>query len=582
MPERNQPVHPLGSRARILLASVFGPYAQDDEYGSRRINPMELYQNQVTRVQGGFSLRMFHRSFGLMMIQSNIEAPCTLLDFPTLEAFSEEIRENHYDIIGISGIVPNIGKVRKMCEMIRRYRPDAAIVIGGHITNKEGLAEIIDADHIVRGEGVRWFQRYLGQDDQAPFIHPLAISGFGGRTMGIGLGNRPGGTAAILIPSVGCPMGCNFCSTSALFGGKGKFVNFFETGDELFAAMCKMEDKLKVKSFFTLDENFLLHKKRALRLLELMEADGKSWAIYVFSSARALKSYTIDQLVRLGIGWVWMGLEGEESAYDKLDGVDTHELVDLMQSHGIRVLGSSIIGLEDHRPENMDAIIDYAIGHETVFHQFMLYTPIPGTPLYERHRQDGSLLPETEFPAADAHGQYRFNYRHPHIPAGREEQYLLEAFGRDFAVNGPSLLRMIRVLLNGWQRYCKDPRPRIRKRVAWESFPLRSTYAGAVWAMRKWYRNDPRLKEKATQLLADIYTAFGWKTRLVTPFIGRFAWIALKREEARLAAGWSYEPCSFHEKNAAAAALENHPATQKAEARKPRLVIDQPAETFGK
>ncbi|MEK7826559.1 MAG: cobalamin B12-binding domain-containing protein [Thermodesulfobacteriota bacterium] len=185
MPERNQPVHPLGSRARVLLASVFGPYARDDEYGSRRINPMELYQNQVTRVQGGFSLRMFHRSFGLMMIQSNIEAPCTLLDFPTLEAFREEIRHNPYDIIGISGIVPNIGKVRKMCELIRRYRSDAAIVIGGHITNKEGLAEIIDADHIVRGEGVRWFQRYLGQNHQAPIIHPLAISGFGGRTMGI-------------------------------------------------------------------------------------------------------------------------------------------------------------------------------------------------------------------------------------------------------------------------------------------------------------------------------------------------------------------------------------------------------------
>jgi hypothetical protein len=44
--------HPLSSKARILLTSVFGPYAQDDEYGSRRINPMELYHNQVTRVQG--------------------------------------------------------------------------------------------------------------------------------------------------------------------------------------------------------------------------------------------------------------------------------------------------------------------------------------------------------------------------------------------------------------------------------------------------------------------------------------------------------------------------------------------------
>ncbi|MCE5264539.1 MAG: cobalamin-dependent protein [Deltaproteobacteria bacterium] len=581
MTETNQPVHPLGSRARVLLTSVFGPYARDDEYGSRRINPMELYQNQVTRVQGGFSLRMFHRSFGLMMIQNNLEAPCTLLDFPTLERFTAEIAENSYDVIGIGAILPNIGKVREMCRLIRRHQPSATIVIGGHISNKEGLHELIDADHIVRGEGIRWFQRYLGQNDRGPIRHPLAISGFGARTMGMGIGNRPGGTAAILIPSVGCPMGCNFCSTSALFGGKGKFVNFFETGDELFAAMCEMEKKLKVKSFFTLDENFLLHKKRALRLLELMEESGKSWAIYVFSSARVLQSYTIDQLVRLGIGWVWMGLEGKESAYDKLQGVDTRALVTLLQDHGIRVLGSSIIGLEEHRPENIDAIIDYAISHDTVFHQFMLYTPIPGTPLYEKHKKDGSLLPEAEFPVADAHGQYRFNYRHPHIRDGREEKYLLEAFGRDFRVNGPSLLRMIRVLLNGWQMHGDDPRPAVRKRVAWEVFPLRSTYAGAVWAMREWYRNDPRLFEKADRLLNDIHAAFGWTTRVAAPLIGRFVLLMLKREEARLAAGWTYEPETFCEKNAAAIALEKvHPARLREKREAVPAVAGEPA--FGK
>ena len=583
MPTIHQPVHPLGKRARVLLTSVFGPYSRDDKYGSRKINPMELYQNQVTRVQGGFSIRMFHRSFGLMMIQNNLEAPCTLLDFPTLEGFTAQITENRYDVIGISAIVPNIGKVREMCRLIRQHQSGAVIVIGGHIANKEGLSERIDADHIVRGEGIRWFQRYLGQDDQGPIRHPLAISGFGARTMGIDLGSRPGDTAAILIPSVGCPMGCNFCSTSALFGGKGNFINFYETGDELFAVMCEIEKKLKVRSFFTLDENFLLHKKRALRLLELMEAHAKSWAIYVFSSARVLQSYTIDQLVRLGIGWVWMGLEGEESAYDKLRGVDTRALVKLLQDHGIRVLGSSIIGLENHRPDNMDAMIDYAVSHDTVFHQFMLYTPIPGTPLYEEHRRDGSLLPEAEFPAADAHGQYRFNYRHPHIREGREEQYLLDAFRRDFAINGPSLLRMIRVLLNGWRMYRDDPRPHVRKRVAWESLPLKSMYAGAVWAMRKWYQNDARLREKADRLLQDIYDAFGWKTRIAARPLGWFAWFMMKREEARLAAGWNYEPRSFLEKNEAAKILEmRRSAELKPEKRTLPAVSGSPAATFGK
>jgi hypothetical protein len=117
------PRHPLASRARVLLSSVFGPYSQDDQYGSRTINPMELYQNQVTRMQGGFSLRMFHRSFGLMMIQANIEAPCTLLDFPTLESFTEQISQNSYDVVGISGIIVNVGKVAKMCELVRASSP---------------------------------------------------------------------------------------------------------------------------------------------------------------------------------------------------------------------------------------------------------------------------------------------------------------------------------------------------------------------------------------------------------------------------------------------------------------------------
>jgi len=553
------PLHPLATRARVLLSSVFGPYSQDDEYGSRKINPMELYQNQVTRLQGGFSLRMFHRSFGLMMIQANIDAPCTLLDFPTLERFTEEISQQSYDVIGISGIIANVGKVAKMCQLVRRFQPGATIIVGGHIANKEQLDRMIDADLIVRGEGIRWFQRYLGQDDQAAIRHPLALSGFGSRVMGLDIGDDPERTAAILIPSVGCPLGCNFCSTSAQFGGKGQFVNFYETGDELFSVMCEIERKLKVHSFFVLDENFLLHRKRALRLLELMESHGKSWALSVFSSARVLKSYTMDQLMGLGIGFVWMGLEGEESAYDKLKGVDTLGLVQLLQANGIRVLGSSILGLEDHRPAEMGAIIEYAVRHDTVFHQFMLYTPIPGTPLYERHQREGNLLPEAEFPFADAHGQYRFNYRHPHFEGGEEESFLLDAFRRDFEANGPSLLRLIRVLLNGWQTRKSHPQ-RVRERLAWEGAPLRFTYAGAVWAMKRYYRLNPQLQEKAARLLADMHAEFGWRTRLAAPLIGRYVYRRLQKEEQRLAEGHGYEPRCFCEKNAAALALEKAPA----------------------
>ena len=541
--------HPKGTRARVLLASVFGPYACDDQYGSRTINPMELYQNQVTRVQGGFSLRMFHRSFGLLMLQANIDAPCTVLDFATRKRFIQELCDQSYDIIGISAILPNIEKVKDMCRLIRRYQPNVIIVVGGHITNYLGLDQAVDADHIVRGDGIAWFRQFLGQPQDLPVKHPAMISAFGTRIMGINLPDKPGDTAAILIPSVGCPVGCNFCSTSALFGGKGKFVNFYETGDELFEVMCRLEDTLAVNSFFVLDENFLLHRQRALRLLDLMKAHQKSWMLNVFSSARVLRSYTIDQLVELGVAWVWMGIEGKDSQYSKLAGVDTYQLVRRLQSHGIRVLGSSIIGLPDHKPENIDQIISDAVRHKTDFHQFMLYTAVPGTSLYEAHQKDGSLLGEDEFPFADAHGQYRFNYRHGNIDPGQEEGFLLRAFEQDFQENGPSLARLIRTLLTGWQRYQNNPDKRIRKRYNREVHPLRSTYAGAVWAMKRYYRKTPSMVRKMKRLLSDIYREFGWKTRLVAPAIGLYAYLRLLKEERQLARGWRYEPNTFYEKN---------------------------------
>ncbi len=539
--------HPKGTQARVLLTSVFGPYAQDDEYGSRSMNPMELYHNQVTRVQGPFSLRMFHRSWGLMMIQSNISAPSTLLDFPTLERFSDEIREQEYDIIGISSIVMNVGKVKKMCELIRQYRPGSRIVIGGHIANLPGLELMIDADFIVKGEGVNWMRRYLGEDPARPVVHPDIISGFGGRIMGVPLRESQGDVAAVLIPSVGCPMGCNFCSTSALFGGKGNFVNFYDSGAELFEIMNSMEERLKVDSFFVMDENFLLYRERALQLLELMRRHGKAWSLYLFSSANALRKYTMDELVGLGVSWLWMGLEGEESRYSKLNGTKTRRLVKELQSHGIRVLGSTIIGLENHTPENIDQAIDYAVSHDTDFHQFMLYTPVPGTPLYEEHKAAGTLDPGVDL--ADYHGQFHFNFRHRAISREQSGEFLLRAFRRDFEINGPSLLRMTRTLFQGWKRYKNHPETRVRDRFRREARHFAIKFGGAVWAMEGYFRDRNRvLAQKISAVRQEINAEFRLKARVLAAISGGFLRFRIWSEERRLRRGWTYEPPTFVER----------------------------------
>ncbi|MCL4847150.1 MAG: cobalamin-dependent protein [Acidobacteria bacterium] len=537
-------MHPLGTRARVLLTSVFGPFAQDDEYGSRAINPMELYQNQVTREQGPFSLRMFHRSWGILFIQQNISAPCTVLDFPTRERFIREITTTHYDVVGISSIIVNVGKAREMCRLVREHSPRSTIVVGGHVTAIPGIERLLDADHVVKGEGVAWFREFLGEDPGRPIVHPVLPSSFGFRIMG--LPARGGHDAATIVPSVGCPLGCNFCTTSAFFGGKGKFVDFYTRGRELFDIMCRTEAALGTKAFFMMDENFLLNRKRALELLDCMKAGGKAWTLYVFSSANAIAKYDLRELVELGVAWIWLGLESAQNGYAKLKGTDTRQLVADLQQHGIRVLGSTIIGLEHHTPDNIDAEVEHAVAHDTDFHQFMLYTPVPGTPLYREMEAEGRLLPGVDL--ADIHGQHRFNFRHAAIDGGDSKRILDWAFRRDYERNGPSLYRLMRTMYAGWQRYRDDPDPRVRERMAHEGRQLRGTYGAALWAMERYLREGRReVSDRVRALRLEIQRDLGAAARAVHALAGAALLWSSRREARRFPTGRPLEPRTFVE-----------------------------------
>ena len=534
-------------RPRVLLSSVFKPFARDDEYGSRAINPIELYHNQVTRAQGPFSLRMFHRSWSLMLLQHNISAPCTVLDFPTRNRFVRELTRRDYDIVGITSIIVNVGKVREMCRMVRRHSPRSTIVVGGHVTAIPGIERLIDADHIVKGEGVRWLRNFLGERVDRPIEHPIIPSSFGFRLMGVPLPSGGGNPSATIIPSVGCPLGCNFCTTSEFFGGKGKFVNFFDRGEDLFRVMCQTERQLGTRAFFMMDENFLLYKKRALELLDLMKAHNKAWSLYVFSSANAIMKYDVRQLVELGIEWIWLGLESGSSSYAKLKGTDTLELARTLQSHGIRVHGSTIIGLEHHTPANIDDEIENAVAHDTVFHQFMLYTPVPGTPLYRQVESEGRLVPGVDL--ADIHGQFKFNFHHSAISRDDSRTFLDRAFRRDFEVNGPSLYRLMRNMLTGWRRYGHDADLRVRSRVEGEARQLRSGHGAVLWAMEKYLRSsNPAISERIRELRREIERELGGVSRAIHHLAGPLLLWSAHREARWGPAGRTLEPRTFVER----------------------------------
>ena len=493
---------PAQTPRRILLSGVFGPFGVDDEFG-RKENIMELFHNQVTRGQGAASFRFHHRSFGLYFLAENIDADVTVLDFPSRERFARELRRG-YDIVGISFITPNFVKAREMARLVREISPGTEIVLGGHGAAIEGVEELIECDHVVKGEGIRWLRRHLGQNPFAPLVHPSLPSTERMSIFGVPL---LGNTSSLLVPGVGCVNGCNFCCTSHYFGLR--YTPFLGTGRELFETARRIADERGTDGFFVMDENFLKDRERALALVEEMEREKRFFRFHIFSSAEAITAFGLDNLVRLGVTMVWIGFESRsrQSAFKKNVGIDGKALVRELRNRGISVLASGILCMEHHTPENMPEDIDYLVELEADFVQFMLLIPLPVTKLYREHQHRGLL--RDDLPFEEWHGQKELVSRHPAFSAPEPERWIEKAFAQDYSANSSSMLRVAETSLRGYERLaampaldeCLDTRMRNCERQARE-------YGLMVPVMARHAVNELE-RERARALEARLKRAFG-------------------------------------------------------------------------
>jgi hypothetical protein len=517
----------------VLLTSVFGPYGVDDDFG-RKENKLELFHNQITREQGIFSIRFHHHSFGLYLIAENLDSPVTVLDFPSKKRFIKEIRKG-YDYIGISFIVPNLIKATEMARLIRKHAPDSQIVLGGHGTMIEGIEDLVEHDHICRGDGVQWFRSLLNEERlERPLTHPALVSGFGGRSLGIPLKTD----ASVLIPGVGCPNRCRFCSTSSFFNG---YHSFFETGEELFNVCQRIEKKLGLSEFFVMDENFLKQRQRAEELARLCQQHGKYYRFGIFSSAETIADIGVEQMVRLGVYFVWIGVESKLEQYEKNRGIDLKRLIRELRDHGIVVLGSAILFLEQHDRQTIWDDIRYAVDLGTDFVQFMQLGPLPTTTLYRQYR-DQDLL-RFDLPYEEWHGQHRIWFDHPHFSQEESEQLLRAAFAHDYDTQGPSLLRMAETAIRGYQTLARysdrvmTERRRQLGKIAKEMYPIlpvirRYAHSSHVQALADW--------------VISIYRQEQGPMTLVQRLQSGIATLLAAREARRIARGREvYQPRTF-------------------------------------
>ncbi|MBW1877013.1 MAG: radical SAM protein [Deltaproteobacteria bacterium] len=520
-------------RPSVLLTSVFGPFGLDDAYG-RKENVLELFHNQVTREQGLFSLRFNHQSFGLYLMAENIEAPTTVLDFPSQARFIRELRKG-YDYVGISFIVPNFAKAQRMAALVREHAPKSQIILGGHGTRIPRVETLIEHDHICRGEGVFWLRRLLGEDLDRPVVHPVIASSFNKRMLGIPLAVD----AAVLLPGVGCPNQCRFCATSHFFDKR--YTPYFDTGRALFDICRKVEDQTGHTDFFVMDENFLKRPERARELLALMEEHDKTYRFGLFSSAETIRDVGVDFLARLGVYFLWIGVESKVEVFEKNLGVDLGAMIRELKGNGISVLASGILFLEHHDLATIWEDIEYVSSLGADFVQFMQLGPLPGTQLYREYDRKGML--RKDLPYEEWHGQHRIWFTHPNFTPAQTENLIRRAFQYEYDTNGPSLLRMFETTLLGLRALAdtRDPYLLHRRR----NMEREARHVRPALSVILRHAHNERSRDLAREVIRAYDETLGepgLKQRLLTVVAGA----AALREAMRVAVGANvYQPKTF-------------------------------------
>lgn len=489
---------------RVLLTSVCRPLGT--AHGDGESVGYELLHRQVTRAQGIFSPRATHHTFALDYIATNLDAPAVALHYPSKSELVRELSRGP-EIVGISFVLATFHRMKETVALVRAHAPRAKVVLGGYGTVLDDATLLPFCDHVCREEGVAWFRALLGEAPRPmPYDHPLVVSTL--RVL-----SAPAGHTGMIFAGLGCPHGCDFCSTSHYF--RRRHIRLLPTGDDVFRVIERYHEIDPRMSFTILDEDFLVARDRAERLRELLLARGRPVSIFAFATVKALSRITPRELLETGIDGVWMGYEGTRSGFAKQQGRAVDELVPELRSHGITVLTSMILGFDYQTPEIVREELRGLLALRPTLAQFLIYGPTPGTPFFERVLAEGRLHRDL---GHDSEGYYKecdgftAMVRHPTLAPAEIEALQRECFERDYRELGPSVVRAIEVWFAGWKRYQGSDSPYLRAKAGRWADDIRQ-----AWPLLRLARKHAPAREAIATLEAEILE------RLGPPSLGRRA-----------------------------------------------------------
>ena len=194
--------------------------------------------------------------------------------------------------------------------------------------------------------------------------------------------------------SRGCPHNCDYCALVRHFGRKVRKRSPQNIVDDIRYSI-DFHDKRHhrlAKMLWLTDDNFFADREWAMEVLHAIIDSGIKYHFTI--QARYEVGYDdemLDLLKQAGFDELAMGIEFlEDEAFQNYHKQSTYRdierSVENIQRHGLRVRGLFIVGADNHEKGVGDRLADFVISHNIsgVLIQSMYF--VPGTPVYETHR----------------------------------------------------------------------------------------------------------------------------------------------------------------------------------------------------
>lgn len=440
-------------KIKILLTSVCQPFGK--QCGDSFFCTFDG-ADQLMWAQGLFRTFGTTDQWGIDFIAANLEAPTTTLHYPTMGRFIKEVKKG-YDYVGIAFVDSTYHKMVPMVDAVRTYSSKTRIILGGYgtVLPDDDLAPY--SDYICRGEGVEFMRNLLGEPDVRPLTQPAITS----RSTFLSV---PLAEEGYIFGSLGCPNGCDFCATSHFF--KRKKIRFLPDGKSIVDAIKQFRSiHPHINEFWLCDEDFFVDKDRAHEFLEEMrKSDLPPLSLSGLGSVRSISQFSMTELVEMGFDRLWIGYEGKRAGYDKMKGRPYKELFDDLRSHGINTIASMILGLEYQTPEIIEEEFQELMSLKPTTCQFLIYSPVYGTALYERLAAEGRLRSDIMSDKRKHEGTW-LAFKHPHIGQTEMRSIQRRLYKNEFRYLGPSALRHFETNLNGYITLKNHPLSRVREKA---------------------------------------------------------------------------------------------------------------------